>query len=117
MDTLALRYFIRLAKGLLARSPVGLLMFQNVGEPRHSSVAAVLERLRAHGFQPLPSASGYVLSAAAASVIAAGRFAVEPPPVGGPTTDLRPASDFVDANQHDRLESYAFFDFLRLDLG
>jgi SAM-dependent methyltransferase len=107
MDVFAVNYILRLAARMLEESPVGAFLFQNIGEPRVTGMAYVESRLDAAGFR---------IRQVLGPVTVCSQKPLEVPrvlePVGG-SAELQ-AADFLPIDRARLLDSYSFFDFIRL---
>jgi hypothetical protein len=120
MDPFAARYLIHLAKLVLEDSDVGLFLYQNLGEERLNSRDWIRHRFQAHGYAPFACGPVHVQAASQSSPHdLLGGLAKGPPPIKaqGDTSSPLPAASFLKIDPDRLMESYAFFDFLRLDLG
>jgi hypothetical protein len=120
MDPFASRYLIHLAKLILEGSDVGLFLFQNLGEERLNNRDTVQHRFQAHGFQRMACGPVHVQAASKTSPTGLlARLAGGAPPIvdGSRKGPMLPAAKFLPIDRDRMMESYAFFDFLRLDLG
>jgi hypothetical protein len=120
MDPFAARYLIHLAKMMLQDSDLGLFVYQNLGEERLNTRGAIQRLFEGHGYKAFACGSLHVHSASrsVADDLLYG-LSSGPPPVdaGGNAAVLLPAAKFLKVDPDRLMESYAFFDFLRLDLG
>jgi len=119
MDPFAHRYLVHLAKRLLEPSNAGLFIYQYLGEERFNDEATTARRFAAHGFRPLTCGPVRVQVGSPDSPHdLLRRFEQGPPPVDlDASSALRTAAEFLTPDPSALMESYAFFDFLRLDLG
>lgn len=119
MDPFAARYLIHLANQMLDGSDVGLFLFQNLGEERLSNRAFIDRRFNAHGFQRLACGPVQVAASKASPVDLLARLGKGAPPIGlaKGNAGMLPAAKFLKIDSTRIMESYAFFDYLRLDLG
>jgi hypothetical protein len=120
MDSFAARYVIRLAKSFLEKSDVGVFLYKNLGEQRQNT-SATIDHLFAdvngyRSFQCGPVTVHCANDAIADEVLI--DLASGPPRVDAVEGELLvPADSFIDPESPRILDSYAFFDYLRLDLG
>jgi len=120
MDPFAARYLIHLAKLMLGESDLGLFLYQNLGEERLSNREQMRQRFQAHGYAGFACGPVQVQAAAHTSPQDLLRTLVDgAPPIvtGGRPEPMLPAAAFLPIDPDRMMESYAFFDFLRLDLG
>lgn len=113
MDVFASRYVIALAKLMLERSDVGLFMYQNCGEQRESSRETIQRRFEARGYRYFRCGGVHVQAASSASPVGLLDQMAEGAPASGET---KTAAEFLAIDETLLADSYAFFEFLRLDL-
>ena len=51
MDTLSLRYMLRLSRIMLSKSETALIVYGNIGAPHHNSVTSIEEEFEKAGFR------------------------------------------------------------------
>jgi hypothetical protein len=107
MEAFAANYIVRLAAEMLKESPIGAFIFRHIGEQRINSMAYVESRFAAAGFKKY-EADGVVVHSLRPITLPA-RFL----PVGG-DEKMRTASEFLKIDRAKLLDSYSFFDFVRL---
>ena len=107
MDPFAANYVIRLAREMLKNSPIGAFIFQNIGEQRINSMDYIEQKFSSAGFQK--SQTPTVTIHSLKSIYLPEEFA----PIGDPS-DMKPAKDFLAIDKTKLLESYDFFDFIKL---
>ncbi len=116
MDPFASRYVITLSKLMLERSKVGLFIYQNYGEQRQSSQDTILRLFETRGYRHFLCGGVHVQAASSASPVAL----LETMAAGAPAAEagrLKSANEFLAIDEARIAESYAFFRFLRTDLG
>jgi hypothetical protein len=120
MDPFAARYVIRLAKSLLEKSEIGTFLYKNLGEQRQNT-AETVDHLFAdiNGYRSC-RCGPVTLHRATDSIpddllisLAGGARRVDEVE-GEPLTT---AESFIDPESARILESYAFFDYLRIGVG
>jgi hypothetical protein len=120
MDPFAARYIIRLAKSFLEKSEIGVFLYQNLGEQRHNKAATVNHLFcDVNGYRQFSCGSVTINCANDAIPDAVFMGLVDGPPhIGeGHGNPFVNGETFFDPNSPDILESYDFFDYLRLHLG
>ncbi len=112
MDPFALYYVMRLAERIVAGSDSGSFLFQNLGETRINSSTQVKELLARSGFTGV-ELDGVSIFATAKSADILGKMK-KLLPLGGAGARLFAPSEFLSIDSSELLESYGFFDFIRL---
>lgn len=107
MDTFAANYVLRLAGEMLKDSNVGAFIYCNIGEQRLNSLSYIEGKLSSIGFRKYES-DGATIHALKSNV------GLMLPSIKSPFRRMRPAKDFLSIDQTKLLESYAFFDFIKL---
>jgi len=107
MDTFAANYIIRLAAVMLKDSRVGVFLFRHIGEQRINSMAYIDSRFLAAGFHKHQVGPVVIHSPGQLSL------PDEFPPLGG-SEEMRVAESFLPIDKSKLLDSYKFFDFIRL---
>jgi hypothetical protein len=107
MDPFAANYTIRLAAVMLKESHVGVFLFRHIGEQRINSMNYIDSRFVAAGFHKHQVGQVVVHSLRPLSL------PDEFPPLGG-HEEMRVAESFLPIDNSKLLDSYKFFDFIRL---
>jgi hypothetical protein len=120
MDPFAVRYVIRLATRMLEKSDVGLFLYTHIGEERISRLDTIRHLFKVCGYRSLACGPVTVqgLSASAPFKLL-DRMPAGPPPldIQNDGEPLQPPSAFLTLDPDRILDSYAFFDFLKLSEG
>jgi hypothetical protein len=120
MDPFAARYIIRLAKSFLEKSDIGVFLYQNLGEQRQNTSATVNHLFtNVNGYRSF-TCGPVTMQCANASLPddVVSKLSDGPPRVNhAPGEPLSTAETFINVHSSRLMESYAFFDYLRLDLG
>jgi hypothetical protein len=107
MESFAVWYLIRLAARMLARSPVGALLYCNVGEQRISTLDHIEQIFALAGFRKHRCGPVTVQSLRPLAL-------PETPAFVGGEEGAHPACAFLPIDEAKLLDSYAFFDFMGL---
>jgi hypothetical protein len=114
MDTFALYYILRLSEQIVSSSDCGSFIFQNLGEERVNQRARVDAIFQQLGFK-LRQVEGVSIYCARGNVDGVLRDATRLPPLGSANANaLSAPSDFLSIDRSQLLESYGFFDFIKL---
>ena len=119
MDPFGARYLIHLSKLLLEKSEAGLFLYQNLGEERQSDRAKIAHLFAAHGFRSYTCGSVTVQAGSNGSPDGFLKSLKDgPQPVSfSSKSETKTGVEFLDIDPSKLMESYSFFEFLRLDLG
>src|SRR5262249_49503010 len=107
MESFAVWYLIRLAAQMLNQSPVGALIYSNVGEQRISSLSHIEQIFALAGFEKHQCGPVTVQGLRPLAL-------PETPTFIGGGEGAEPACAFLAIDESKLLDSYAFFDFMGL---
>jgi hypothetical protein len=107
METFAVYYIIRMAAAIAVECPHVAFLYRSVGEPRITSQATIEQIFALAGFQRQQCGSVTIHTLNPISL-------PETPPPLGNSSPLMRADQFLSLNDAKVLDSYSFFDFMKL---
>lgn len=113
MEHFGFRYVVEVAKNLTKDSPIGCLLYQNLGEERFQTRLYTEQYAATRGFRLQHVGGVSVLIGSDEFPMAAIAGLTEPPAIGDTAALLAP-QEFLPIDRVKQLESYSFFDFIGL---